>query len=155
MGIKNILQTIRDKVTEVDQVGSVHLYERWAPNFEEYLNYFKCKVDVDGKERDVIRGWIVTRTAMAQEWRGVGPGGARTKAHVVVIKGFYSMRDMKRTEAEFQELIEDVIDALSASKTLAGNWIEPPQVRAIQIREFGGVLCHYCEIEVVVKEQKS
>ena len=145
------LKDIRDKIVAilaaVDGVGVVHEYERWAGDWKKFLDLFK---DADGK----INGWIVTRRATPAT-RDTEPYIDRR--HTMVMKGIYGLNDDAASELTFQAVVENIQNAFDGEFLLGGFAVNsgPVQVKAVEARLFGGVLCHYAELEYEVWEKAT
>lgn len=131
----------------VDGMGVVHEYVRFSTTWEAFLDHFK---DADGK----INGCVITRVATPSAY---GPRNRQEREHQFLIRFYYGLKDDTATELDFQELIEAACTALSADGDL-GGWTHaagPPQVKVVEPRLFGKVLCHYGEIELPVAEEAA
>lgn len=144
--IRSALKVIVKSVTDV---GIVHDYERWANEWEDFLNLFK-KGTASG---DVIRGWTIG-------YGGFIPGDPQEFGNVFVrsqkfmIRGYQQLDDSEESEKDAAALAEDVCDMLDAAVT-----IRPPNyyyatncTLLFEPRMFGGILCHYAEISLNVLE---
>lgn len=140
-------ETIRLKIKEiierVPNRGIVHEYERWAVDWNKFITLFQDPVSKK------ILGWEISRQS--------APGTyiSNSEEEVTsgyVIHGFMGLQDADRTDIKFNALIDTIRDQFKADMTL-GGLNQGPQgfdVRTIDVRTFGSVLCHYCEIFIPV-----
>jgi len=145
------LSLIRDQIKAIllatSGVGAkVHDYERWAKTWEDYLAFFKSN--------GLIKGWTITRTATS-EAKSTTTTNMRT--HTFLIRGYYSLDDSAATEKTFQNVIEAIATAFRADPTLNGTAFDsdPLQVDLVGNVMFGSVLCHFCELRLLVQEEKQ
>lgn len=138
-----IRQQIYTTLSAVQSVGKVYDYERWAADWETFINLFKS----GGK----ILGWEITRV------------GANTTTidnsededqHQYLIRGYMGLQDSAASEKTFNALIEAIRDAFRRNFNLSGSCelTTPIQVPIIEPRSFGSVLCHYCEMRFTAQE---
>lgn len=137
MGANAINTQISAILETVDGMGIVHRYERWAAHWSEFLAQFR---DANG----LINGWMVSRQATPAEWAG-NPFVERT--HSFRLRGLYGHNDAEATEITFQDLVDAVQDAFDGNPTLNGavKDHQPLQVKTVELRVYGTVLCHYAE----------
>lgn len=144
MAFEEVRDAIKTLLEAVDGVGEVHDYVRHTVFWDEY---FRDHVDA-GK----INTWEITRRAAAQEITNV-QGATATEpyfddTHSVVIIGRVVLNDAKKSEQEFQAVIDRIVAAVRLDTLLGGVVLKPrsAQVPLIEHRMFGGVLAHYVEI---------
>jgi hypothetical protein len=143
--IYNILSGVTD-------IGKVYDYERWAANWEAFINFFKTTIGAV----DQIRGWELGRRSAKEEKIVIGIGDdANEISHTYIIRGYMSVKDSLATEKTFNTLIEAVATAFRAVPTLNGLAEDHLyiQVEVIDARMFGSVLCHYTELSLTVIER--
>lgn len=145
------LSTIRAKIKaileEVTDVGSkVYDYERWAKTWQEYLELFKSN--------GIIKGWTITRRATPEISK---TPSSNVRTHTFIIHGFYSLDDSAASETTFQDIIENIATAFRSEITLGGTAFDcsPLQVDSVGAVMFGGVLCHFCELRLLVQEEEQ
>ena len=139
-------------LNNVTNAGKVYDYERWAADWEKFISLFKATISGS----DQIRGWEIGRQSMAEKNAGVGGGSAgNEKTHTFVIHGYLGLNDAGATEKTFNSLIEAVGDAFRTNLTLNGScWGHGfIQVRIVEARMFGSVICHYAELSLEVWEE--
>jgi hypothetical protein len=147
MSLSNIISATATILGTVTGIGTVHAYERWAADEAT----FKALFVSSGK----VNGWAITREATTAVDH---VGGASMDTHDIVIRGYYSLDDSANTEKTFQDLIEAIRSKfnpnrrLTVSGTVNAHTSDRIQVRPIQHRMFGGVLCHYCELVLRASE---
>jgi len=147
MSVSAIRTRIKAKLSAVEGIGIVHEYQRWASTWSKFLSQFKT-------ESDVINGWMITRRATPSA-RDTMP--TLNRGHVFILTGFYGLNDDDATELVFQDMVEDIQDAFDSDVTLGGLVLKsgPLQVKVVENRTFGNVLCHYAELELVADERKT
>lgn len=141
--ISPIRTALKTLVSAVTGIGNVYDYHRHFETEGEVkallvnssrLHYWTVSLGPDDKfiEEDIVGG---------------------SKAWITfMISGNYALKDADASEKTFIDLVEDVLDALRADKTLGGvcirtgnkRWIGPNHVTV------GNVLCHHAEILVPV-----
>jgi len=147
MSLSLIRDEIKSILSGVSGVGTkVHDYERYAKTWEEYLAFFKS----DG----LIKGWTITRTS-TPEVKSTTTTNMRT--HTFLIRGYFSLDDSAATEKTFQNIIEAIATAFRVKPTLNGKAFdsEPLQVDTVGSVMFGSVLCHFCELRLLVQEEEQ
>jgi len=146
MSLANIRAEYKSILSGVTTVGVVHDYERWSVDWSKFLVQFKDAAT--GK----IKGWTITREKTIEAFTS-GPGAERK--HAFVIRGYLALDDTAGSEKTFQDLVETVCDTFRPKTTLNGKveQVEAPlQVDLVEVRLFGAVLCHYCELRQTVEE---
>lgn len=149
MSYTTVRDAVQAVVASVPNIGQVHGRERFADNWPRFLDLFKSTIATV----DQIRGWMVTRERILQEV-AESAFGKWVHHHDFVIRGVMSFADADDTETTFQTLVDAVVAKLESDSSLSGTAIvwgqEPVEVRAIDIRMFGSVMCHVAEIAVAV-----
>ncbi len=150
MGLPEIREQYKAILSGVSGIGVVHDYERWAADWNKFLELYK---DQDGR----INGWITTRTATPEKWL---TNIKYLRVYELTTRGIYGLKDEDATELIFQDLIESICDAFRNNTTLNNTCetIAPEfgslagrsgiQVEIVEPRSFGSVLCHYCELRL-------
>ncbi len=138
--IKSIMDTVTD-------IGKVHDYERWTADWSQFLNLFKA--NIGGK--DQIRGWEILRKSAPAEY--IDNVEEMTK-HLFIVRGYMGVQDASATEKTFNVLIEAVRAKFRFNFTLDGlcELAGPVSVDLVEVRSFGGTLCHYCELSLPAQE---
>jgi hypothetical protein len=125
MGLTTIRTQIKAIIEDVEGIGIVHDYERWAVDWEKILEFFKPS-DQDN-----------------------------------------SLDDANASEKTFQDLIEGIREKFRTKFDLNGScestYLDSTyeggkvgiQVKMIEMRTFGSVLCHYCELQLGAQERLS
>lgn len=147
MSLSLIRTEIKTILSGVSAVGTkVHEYERYAKTWEDYLAFFKS----DG----LIKGWTITRTSTS-EAKSTTTTNMRT--HTFLIRGYFSLDDTAATELTFQDIIEDIATAFRTNPRLNGKAFDcdPLQVDMVGLVMFGSVLCHFCELRLLVQEEEQ
>ncbi|MFQ5692997.1 MAG: hypothetical protein ACE5IM_08150 [Nitrospinota bacterium] len=130
----------------VPGIGVVHDYQRWEIEADNFNALF-----VSGGRINV---WMVTRDGSREE---ESAQRQNTRRHQVRIIGLYALDDSDATEKTFSDLLEAVCDALRQNNDLGGTAESsgPPQVRRDDHARFAGTLCHFGEITVEVREDRT
>lgn len=147
MSLALIRAEIKSILLAVTGVGTkVHDYERWAKTWEDYLSLFKSN--------GLIKGWTITRTATPEV---TSTTTTNTRTHTFLIRGYYSLDDSAATETTFQDLIEEIAAAFRVKPTLNGQAFDcgPLQVDIVGSVMFGSVLCHFCQLRLLVQEEEQ
>ncbi len=154
MAIDTIRDEIRRVLESVNGIGAVHVYERWAKNWNTVLQLFKT-------DADRFHGWTVSRRSTARRQITLG---RKEAAHVFDIRGIYGLHDAGHTELFFQDLLDSIARAFDADETLAGacatthpdwgpmNGAVGFQIDEVGVRMFGNVLCHFAECRLCAVE---
>lgn len=137
---------MKGKLEEVSGIGVVHDYERWASNWKDLLTLYQS----NGK----LNGWSISRRSTAAEWVCMPEVDRR---HNFVITGIYSLDDSAASEKTFQDLIEGIEEKIRNDHTLGDTCVAagPLQVETVEVRMFGSVLCHYCELSLAALEKET
>ena len=167
---KEIGKAIADELRQVPGIGQVHEFQRYAHDLAKYLGFFKTEGS-GGKDR--ILGWMVTRESASE---GLGsaaaaapgsfvPAGTNRRVHTFLLFGVMGLEDGTATELEFQDLIEAVCDHFRDNNVLqlldtegkrrvaTLERLQPPQLDAVDVRQFGAALCHAAEIRIQAIER--
>lgn len=120
--------------------------ERWAADWSTYLDTFKATIG----GTDQVRAWWVTLEAIQAAPMSFGN---TSRTYVFVARGVLGLDDSESTEGTFLDLCESVMNAVDGRTDLGSSAVidysvGPSQLRQIEHRVFGGVLCHYGEIEI-------
>ncbi len=140
MALSSIRTAIKTILEGVSGIGIVHDYERWANDWNTFLEFYKT----GGK----INGWSITRKATPAK-KGNVPTMMRT--HNFVIRGYYGLQDSAASEKTFQDLVEAVQDAFDAADHQLGlpdNVLNsgPVQVKIVENRFFGKSALPLCGV---------
>ena len=154
----DIITAVKARVDTVTNVGTSHAYQRYNANWSDHLDQFKATIG--GVVQ--IRGWIVTMEA-AMPIQGTverSRYGAIRRTYNVLVVGLLGLSDSATTEATFLNLMEAVMDALDGRTDLGLTAVEdygvgPANLKVYDIRQFGSVICHYCEIALAVETEKA
>ncbi len=128
-GIKTIL-------TGVPGAGTVHDYECWIVNTDEFLEQFRDAAS------GWVMGWEITRTQVKTERMG----GMYKVTSKYRLKGYYALQDADATEEALQAIVDALIAAFLAAKIPGTQGRTLPRAKRIGVRMFGTVLCHHAEI---------
>ncbi len=135
----------------VPNIGIVHDYERWAVDWNVFINLFKTTVG----GTDQIRGWEIGRRSAKENQVAIGGQGGNERRHSFIIRGYLGLNDSAATEKTFNDLIEAIAAVFRYNWTINDTALNHEWVQAevIEIRMFGSVLCHYCELILPVCEE--
>ena len=152
MSLSAIRTQLKTVVAALANIGIVHDYERWAAEWSKVLETFKTTIG--GEDR--IQAWTVTREATPATLVDME---CDRRSHTMVIRGYRALDDTEGSEKQFQDLIETVCTALRGQRLgkLGGTVanLKPPQVRLVEHRLLGPVLCHYAEVTIVAEEVQT
>lgn len=140
-----IRQRIFIILSGVTDIGKVYSYDRWALDPGVFIQGFKSASG--GKHQ--LRGWDMRRQ------RGIASyddNAEETTAHEYLLRGYMSAD--AGSEQVFNALIEAVRTAFRFDFTLGGicESAGPVSAEVIEMRDFGAVVCHYCELRLPVTE---
>lgn len=156
MSLSTIVSTCKTQMQAVSGMGKVYTYERWAPEWKDFLSLFKTTANK-------INGWSISRAATVQRQETLGE---KERAHILVFRGVYGLDDSANTESTFQTQIEAMVDKFNedSNENLGGacltthpdwgpmNGLVGLQVDKVENRIFGRVLCHYGECRLCATE---
>jgi len=157
MSLADIREQIKVVLSGVPGVGVVHDRDRFAADWNRFLNLFK---DADGR----INGCMFSRERRQRVQQTMGE---TEKAHVFVVRRFMGLNDAEETGIVFDDHLDDLADAFDDDETLGGTCrtINPDwgpmddaiglQIEISEIRMVGTVLCHYAECRLCVIEAKE
>ena len=156
---QDVVAALKTVVDGVSNIGQVHAYQRFNADWSTYLNSFKATISGTPQ----IRGWIVTLEENNPIVGGLEPParfGSVARRYNALVIGVQGLKDSSNSEDDFLNLGEAVMDALDAKKNLSVTGVVdyavgPTTMRVFQIRQFGSVTCHYCEIVCPVDVQKA
>lgn len=127
---------------------------RLSTTWDTFLSLFKTIVS----GADQIRGWWI-------EWRGAPTeeltfepfgGGSSLRAHSFRVFGVMGLDDSEATEKTFSALAEAIANAINTDSALHDESsfydCSPASIDVVEPRVFTGVLCHYAEINVTIRE---
>jgi len=149
-----IASALKVRVEAVANVGLVHSFVRWSAHWNDLLAQYKSTISGTPQ----IRGWYITREEVTSA--GNAPFGSVHRRHLFVVRGLMGVDDSANTETTFQELLDLVMDAIDVPKdagaaSVIDYSIGDSEARVIEHRDYGGVLCHYCEIMTPVTREKA
>lgn len=140
------------RVQLVADVGLVYARPRFAGDWSTYLNMFKTEIQGISQ----IRAWTISRDEL-----NVEPDrySADMETYQFVVRGFMSFDDERDTDGLFNDLIDEVVHSLNGRKDLDSSAVVdyavgPASLRVNELRAFGSVLCHYCEIPYPIEVQR-
>jgi hypothetical protein len=109
----------------------------------------------DDTNLPLLHAWFMTRRGIGDE-RGGGSSsvctGEQLRGDSYVIEGFYGYGRGGKTYYDWQDLIEDIMDALLQNISL-GDMLKAARATEIGYRELGDYLCHYTRIEAPVSRR--
>lgn len=103
-----------------------------------------------------VHAWFVGRTRTPTDSSETARGRIPIRTHLrrlhtFEIHFFYGYQSSV-TEAEFQNLIDDVITAFNPERSLGGFQATPIQLQRATFDQFGEVLCHHAVFNIEVLE---
>jgi hypothetical protein len=102
--------------------------------------------------------WIVTRTGFRINRDGVSLS-TQEWVHTFKITGWVSTSDGNKSQDDFQDLVEDVLDVISTNISLGlssySTMALSPTVDTIGMEFKGDALCNYCDITLPVRELRT
>lgn len=146
MGYSAILAQVKAVVSGVSGCGQVHDYDRYSTDWAEFLALFKSSAK--------INGWAISLAGIETRQTRTGE---KDRLYIFKLRKYYGLQDSVGSGKVFDAHLEDVVEAFDNNETMAGtcNTTHPDwgsmsgsvglQVRVIDIRMFGKVLCHYAE----------
>jgi hypothetical protein len=145
---------IKAVVSGVSNVGLVYDYERWKPDWSDYLDTFKTTIS----SVEYIRAWTITCESFRPVELATMGGGTDTDVNYVYkVRGYFGLDDANASEKTAIGIVEDVMEALNADSTLHAYYGSGPhplaELTVFEPRAFGDVVCHYAEITQPVKER--
>jgi len=153
---KQVTTAIKGILEDISGVGVVQEYCRYTRTPEGFREYFTKLVD---QYMRIANVWLITRDGFTQTADGV-PIPQEMREHLFVISGYVGLKDSDASEEIFQDLVDEIINALESRKRLGLETtdihVRPPQVPVIDHAWLGRtVLCHHCEIHLRVLERRS
>jgi len=143
--VKSVLDAISPTI------GKVYGYEPLARDWPDYLSLFKVSPPPTPPYPQ-IAGWIITRSKTIEE-----PGAVKTnkRTNTILIRGIFSLDEKGASGEVFQDNIEKICDAFRPLYNLDGLLLtsSPIQVDVVDVRKFGDILCHYCELSIAAVEE--
>lgn len=146
MAYADIRAALKTILEGIEGINLVYDYQRWTRDPATFQTLFK--------DTDKVHFWCVSRRAVTDTRRYTEQVD---DVHRIVIRGYMSLDDSAATEKTFQDLIDEVRRTLRQNYTISGTAQNSgPEINTIiEHRMFGEVLCHYCEIELPVRERKA
>ncbi len=143
MSWANIRTQLKTILEGVAGIGTVHDYQRWEIEADNFTTLFVST----GR----INTWMITRDASPEDELAQKQ---HYRKHQIRIIGIYAMDDSDATEKVFSDLLETICNTLRTNLDLAGTAEShsPPEVKEDNHTKFAGVLCHYGEIAMEVRE---
>lgn len=140
-----VRQKIYSEILEIGDIGRVYDYDRWSNDWGKFIELFKDPVS--GR----ILGWEIFRKAAPAEYDS---NAEESTTHQYVIRGYMGLKDADATEKIFNEKIELIREKFRFNFDLGGccEMAGPVSVDLIEPRMFGGILSHYCELRLPVRE---
>lgn len=148
MGWPEIREQIAAILASVEGVGRVHQYQRYRHNWKDIVSLF----GFDNESGDTeINAWCITREKIDEP---ESSDSHDPTYHGFKVRGYLGLQDAVATEHDFQAIIDAIRAAFRVNYQLnnTATHTTPLQVPVIDIRMFGSVLCHYCEITGTAEE---
>ncbi len=143
-GAGKIAAILKLMIDEVGSTDNVLDYMPMARDWKQFLSHFESF--------GMINGWCIERKSTRNEWL---TSDQNLWTHSMIIRGYFGVNDGNRSGRAFSAMVDDVVNKFDGEKDLRGHVEEhqPAQVRTVDHRMFGGVLVHYCEIELICQER--
>ncbi len=152
---KAISAAIKSILENVSGIGTIHEFHRYTRMPEGFKEYFTKLVDWEKRQ---LNTWLITRDSFSQTTVGM-PIGQEMRSHTFVIRGYMGIKDSTGSEETFQDLVDEIVNALEARVKLGipdvVEYAYPVSVPTIGHSMFGVAPCHYCEIHLRVDERRS
>lgn len=138
-------QAIYNIIKAIAGIGKVYDYERYANNDSDFIKLFK-----DASSGRILGGEISRSSCAAEKISSI----EEESGHGFIIRYYMGVEDAAKTEIFFNAKIEQIRAAFRGNNTLSGNCLDISALTAtvIEVRSFGGVLCHYAELRMTVAE---
>lgn len=137
------------QIDAVSGVEKVYGYTRYVADWTNYLTLFK-------RAGGDINGWWVT-LANPSITTAADVFGANLWTYHFLITGIMGVQDSATSEAVILAQAEAILATLHDETTLGVGGVTVgdlfPQLRMVEHRQFGSVLCHYVEIVLDVPVQ--
>ena len=139
----------------LEAAGAENVYD-YDPNFKTPEEFKDLLTGWDDDTNlPLIHTWFMTRKGRKDERGGADAGICLGQALIhdgYVIEGFYGYGRGGKTYFDFQDLVEDIMDALLDNISL-GDMLLAADAGEIDYRELGDYLCHYVRIAAPVQRQ--
>lgn len=148
MSYATINAAIKTLLEGVSGIGRVHAYDRWVKSKEE------IKQELYHENSRRLHAWMISRFKLEEADASKSHNDTR---HHIRLRGVYAHNDADASETAFQALVDSVCAAIRADFDLGGTskYTTPPAAPVIDLRSIAGVLCHHCEIHLVVTETNA
>jgi len=147
MSLSNINTQINTILSAVTGIGTkIYNYDVYSDTWSVFLNFFRNTGDTK------INGWMYYRIRTPEEANACM---TNIRTHTFLIRGVYSLDTNGSTLTAFQDLVELITAAFRNKPDLNGTalTVSPIQVNMIENRQFGDVLCHYAELNLIIEEE--
>lgn len=146
-----IITEISNEIKLVDNVGTVHTRQRLVRFWDDFYKKFRAP---DANKR-LLSDWEITRAAATQDINSPqGQGGTEPfffDTHDIRILGRFAVSDQdpNNSESRFMKVIDDIVVRIRLNNRLNGAVLLPRNMQAptIEHQTFGGVLCHFTEMQ--------
>jgi hypothetical protein len=139
---------LKETLESVSGIGVVHATHRYTRTPEGFRDYFTALIQ--SGQPSYVHTWLIHRDGFSQTDDRQATGHEQ-RAHRFVIDGYWGICESDGSELAFQEILDDIADALSVHKKLSLSTVEfvrPPQIISIDHQFLGPVLCHHARIEI-------
>lgn len=144
-----VRMAIAAMLMSVPGIGRVHEYERYAKTDKDFRRFY-LSAGAGASDSDSLHGWHIRRIGRVEK------GNFNLVETKWEIRGFLALNDDDASELEFDDLVDDILDAFRDDPTL-GNVVQWPALEAEQVPTvtdsgpamFGGVLCHCVKLQLV------
>jgi|SRR6516225_6792725 len=151
MGIQvDLRNAIVARMNSVDEVGVVHEKTIYANSQDTFLDNFATIIDGNRQ----IRGWWVSPPTVFSAANPNIEFNVETDTLDYAVHAVMGMSINSDSETEFTDLVYRTRDALRVmvdwGLTEVIKFSTIVTVPTLDLRQFGSVLCHYCELHVQV-----
>lgn len=143
----------RDALTAaIEGVSGTGVVQKRQREITDWTEYLKSFVAANVTSLTRVRGWWVVRERREDDWDAFGRIDSR---HTFVMRAILGIEDRADTDATFGDMVDDVMDAVTGLSVTNAWDVGACVARVIEPRVFGGVLCHYAEVEVVLSRESA
>ena len=155
--IVTFIQEVLQSVSGINDKGKILTRPRDITELGQLEDVFAA----EGTTGELLfNAWVIERDAIDQVRQGA-PKGQEFRFSQYLVRAYHSMNDELNTELIFQDLLTDVVDAflpaiqVSTEGGTATNIeaVERTRVRVITVDNFAGHVCHYAELELLIRER--
>jgi len=155
MSYNDITNKLQATLAGIEGIGNVHRQQYFTKTDEAFYNLFAYNLPDNRqrleKQKADIRGCMITREGFADEQSANTTNTVVHRIKILVLRSVIGDQD---SELDFNRIIDAIAAAFRPQGDL-GSLVEltqPIQAERIDYRMFGGYLCHYAELLLLVQE---